>query len=224
MSMQIEARFRRRAVANENVAELNRELLDHLLEIRSMWVEWALVENFYFNPGEGESAATDLSQFLISGMNGAISYSSRLVGAIKDKAVSDDTLTLEFESDDIDYHWFRKEIFPKLVKAFSPYRATIITDLDQDLDDFEDIVDEAYKTEKDVDGRDTVYRLNSVNYFDDLMCVRAFGVSSDEMIEKLSNSVEQVEKIGTGVLLIVTNKLVEGNDLVALDEAVRKLL
>jgi len=222
--MQIEARFRRRVAANESIAELNSELLNNLLEIRSLWAEDKSVEDFYFDPGTNESAAADLSPCLASGIKGAISYASRLIAAVQDKAISDDSLILKFDSDEIDYQRFSSEIFPEIVKVFSPYRATIIIDLDQDLDDFEDIVEESQKTGKDVDGRDTVYRFNPVNYFDDLMCMRAFGVNSDEVIEKLSDSIEKAEKISAGVLLVVTSKLVKSDDLVALDGAVRKHL
>lgn len=222
--MQIEARFRRRVAASESISEINNELLNNLAEIKGLWSEGKSIEDSYFDPGTGESAATDLSTCLASGMKGAISYASRLTASVVDKAISDDSFILKFNSNEVDFQWFSSQIFPEVVNAFYPYRATIVTDLNQDMDEFEDIIEESQRTGKDVDGRDTVYRINSVNYFDNLMCTRAFGINADEVIERLSNSIEKAEKIFDGVLLVVTSKLITGDELRELDGSVRKRL
>lgn len=222
--MQIEARFRRRAKSGESISELNNSLLKRLSKIKGLWAESKSAEDVYFDAGSGESAASDLSPCLVKDVNGAISYASRLPAAIVDKATSDDSIILKFDSDKIDFHKLCNDVFPEVIEAFSPYRAVIITDLDQDLDDFEDIVQESQSTGKDVDGRDSVFRIHPINYFDDEMCKRAFGIASSEVIEKLELSIERAEKIAGGALLLVSSEPVAGSELASIDSLVRRCL
>ncbi len=223
--MQIEARFRRRAIiAGENISDLNSRLLVRLSKIEGLWMGGQSVTDAYFDMGTGESAATDISPCLISGIKGAFSFASRLPAAIVDKAISDDSITLKFDSDAIDFQWFGNEIFPEIIKAFSPYRAAIVTDLEQDLDDYEDIVEESRCTGHDVDGRDTVFRFYPVNYFDNSLCIRAFGISSDEVVAKLEKSIKHAANIDSGALLLVAESPVVGDDLIVLDGSIRQKL
>ncbi|TVO96818.1 hypothetical protein AYI86_13265 [Shewanella algae] len=224
MFMQVEARFRRRAKSGEIISELNNSLLKRLSKIHGLWAESKSVEDAYFDPGSGESAASDLSPCLVNAVNGAISYASRLPAAITDKATSDDSLTLTFDSDEINFHKFCNDVFPEIVEVFCPYRAAIITDLEQDLDDFEDIVQESQRTGKDIDGRDSVFRIYPVNYFDDAMCNRAFGITAHEVIEVLTTSIERVEEIAGGALLLVSSEPVTGSELASIDSLVRGCL
>jgi hypothetical protein len=222
--MQIEARFRRRAESGEVISELNSSLLNRLSKIKGLWAESKSVEDVCFDAGNGESAASDLSPCLVNAVNGAISYASRLPAAIKDKATSDDSIILKFDSDEIDFHKFCNDVFPEIIEAFSPYRAVIITDLDQDLDDFEDIVQESQSTGKDIDGRDSVFRIYPVNYFDDEMCKRAFGISSSEVVGKLKSSIDRAEIIAGGALLLVFSEPAAGSELASIDNLVRRFL
>ncbi|MCX2803376.1 hypothetical protein OQJ68_16485 [Microbulbifer thermotolerans] len=222
--MQVEARFRRRAKSEESISELNNSLLKKLSKIKELWAESKSVEDVYFDVGIGESAASDLSPCLIDSVNGAISFASRLPAAIADKATSDDTIILKFDSDEIDFHKFCNDVFPEIIEAFNPYRAVIITDLDQDLDDFEDIVQESQSTGKDIDGRDSVFRIYAINYFDDEMCKRAFGIGASEVVEKLKSSIERAEEIAGGALLLVSSEPVAGSKLASIDGLVRRCL
>lgn len=222
--MQVEARFRRRAESGEVISELNSSLLKKLSKINGLWAESKSVEDVYFDAGSGESAASDFSPCLVDGINGAISYASRLSAAVVDKATSDDSIILKFDCDEIDFCQFCNDVFPQVVQAFSPYRAVVVTDLDQDLDDFEDIVQETQRTGKDVDGRDSVFRIYPVNYFDDTLCKRAFGISSSEVVEKLKISIERAEPIAEGALLVVSGEPVAGPELASMDNLVRKCL
>ena len=105
--MQVEARFRRRAESGEVISELNNSLLNRLSKIKGLWAESKSVEDAYFDAGSGESSASDLSPCLVDAVKGAISYASRLPAAITDKATSDDSIILKFDSDEIDFHKFR---------------------------------------------------------------------------------------------------------------------
>jgi hypothetical protein len=221
--MHIEARFRRRAQVGESVPDLVRALLASLSGIEGLWKEGAPTGDAIFDAGQGESAAVDLSPCLVRGLRGAVSYASRVPGAVVDKAIADDVLVLQIDNEAMDFQSLCRQTFARLVEAFLPYRAAVITDLDLDLDDFESIAQEAQRTGRDVDGRDTVYRIHPVNYFDDLMCVRAFGVDAAELVARLQGKIEFAQSICSGALLVVVAEAVQGEQLASLDSRVREL-
>lgn len=198
--MQIEVRFRRRAMVGESLSLLNYKLLDRLSTISKLWA--ADVAYAHYDAGSGESAAADLSPCLVNGIKATVSYASRLPAAVADKAISDDVMALRFDREQVDFEEFCREVFPAIVTAFEPYRASVVIDLDQDLDDYEDIVREAQRTGRDIDGRDTVFRLHLVNYFDRIMCERAFGGSPEKIADELCGLVPLVRIFQDGVLIV----------------------
>lgn len=222
--MQIEARFRRRAEAGESLSELNDFLLGRLSKVTGLWSDGRSIEDCRFDAGSGESAGADLSPCLANGIKGAISYASRLPAAIVDKAISDDYLVIRFDADIVNFQLFSRHLFSEIIKIFRPYRANIVTDLDQDLDDFEDIVKEAQRTGRDVDGRDTVFRLHSVNYFDSIMCLRAFGMDPEHLVGRLKGEIVLADLLQDGVLLILSEDPVLGEPLLTLDALAREKL
>lgn len=127
-------------------------------------------------------------------------------------------------TDTVDYQTFCRSAFPALVKIFDAYGASVITDLDQDLEDFEDIVEEALRTGKDVDGRDTVFRIYPTNFFDDILCHRAFCMSSHEMVVRLSKVAVLSEEILSGAFFSISDVPVTGAALKGLDAQIRRLL
>lgn len=221
--MHIEARFRRRAQAGESVPDLNRTLLTSLSIIQGLWKEGALTRHAMFDAGQGESAGVDLSPCLVHGLRGAVSYASRIPGAVVDRAIADDVLVLQIDPETVDFRSLCRQTFARLVEAFLPYRAAVITDSDLDLDDFEAIAQEAQRTGRDIDGRDTVYRIHPVNYFDDVMCVRAFGIDAAELVARLQGKIELAQSICSGALLVVVDEPVQDEQLASLDSHVREL-
>ncbi len=189
-------------MADESLPLLNDKLLDRMSKIGKLWA----ADQAYarYDAGGGESAAADLSPCLANGIKGAVSYASRFPAAVADKAISDDVLTLQFDREQVDFEEFCRDVFPEIVKAFEPYRASVVTDLDQDLDDLEDIVKEAQRTGRDVDGRDTVFRMHSINYFDRAMCERAFGGSPEKLSNELCGLIPLAQTFQDGVLLVLS--------------------
>ena len=222
--MQIEARFRRRATATENVVDLHVQLLRSLSGIESLWQKDRSPSEILSDLGDGESAVVDISSCLAFEIQGAVSYASRMPAAIMDKAISDDSLVLLFNLDLVDFKKCCCNIFPEVVRRFSPYRAAVITDLDQDLDDFEEIVREAQKLRKDVDGRDSVFRIQTVNYFDNLMCMRAFGIGAADVVRKLKESIFLAEELQSGAFLVIDAEPAVGDRLLTIDSTIRQNL
>lgn len=218
--MQIEVRFRRRATDGGDVPTLNARIIKALSGLKGFWRPGDHLP--HLDKGEGESASIDLTPCLENGIRGAISYASRLKGGLIDKAISDDVLTLKINA--ADYEWFGQEIFAKIVLAFEPYRAGMISDLDQDLDDFEDIVNESRRTGLDVDGRDTIFRIQPISYFDDILCCRAFCINSDEALGRMSREGIQASKVYSGVLIQANKHPLNGRHLIEFDARVRRAL
>jgi len=219
--MDIEIRLRRRVLNGEDIRELNDRVLSCMSGVDNLWIKGKSPADAYFDPGTGESASVDVSPCLTNGVEGAISYASRLSGAIADKARSDDVLTLRVDADSIDYAWFSGVVFRSLIDCFRPYRGAVVTDIDLDLDDFEEVCREAQSTGLDVDGRDTIFRINSANYFDDQMCKRAFGYEAKNLVEKLAGSVELVEHYRDGILILTSRYPVIGEESLAIDGMIK---
>jgi hypothetical protein len=195
-----------------------------LCKIEGVWREGAPITKAVFDAGFGESAALDLTSCLKPGIAGAVTFASRLSAAVVDKALADDVLVLRLDVASVDLRLFSLQNFAELVEIFRPYRAVIVTDVDLDLDDFEHISQEAQRTAKDIDGRDTVYRFHAVNYFDETLCRRAFGMSASTVVSKLENRIERAEEISVGALLVLASGLVQRDELIALDRAAKAAL
>lgn len=83
---------------------------------------------------------------------------------------------------------------------------------------------ESRRTGRDVDGRDTVFRIHPISYFDSIMCVRAFGISADEVVSRLAGFIACSEHLHAGALLIISNEPIAGEQLLALDVSIRRRL
>ena len=222
--MKVDANFRRRAVADEDVRKLNSTIVSRLSKIDGIFRVDDVARRVGFDQGTGESAGTNLSPCLIQGVRGGISYASRRLGAVRDHGTSDDFIQLELDLDLIDYLWLVTDVFPAIVEAFGAYRSTIETDEDQMVDDFEKIIELSRLEKKDILSRDGVFRIQSVNYFDDILCKRAFGLGSKEVAARLEEHVYVVREIGDGVFFITSDKPVAGPETLIIDKKIKRLL
>lgn len=197
--MEVEVRFARRARVEDSVSALNASLIQGLSRLGSIWRAGAAAPAF--DPGVGESASTDLSLALQNGIRGAISFASRFPRAVVDRAISDDIVILYIDSDSVSVTEFCETTFLSICQIFGAYRASVITDVDADLDDYEKIVELSRSSTKDLDGRDAVYRLKPVNFFDEELCSRAFGLSAGEVANALRGFVHAASVVDGGVYI-----------------------
>jgi len=214
--MNVEARFRSRVTQGSSIEVLNSKLLDSLSKIDGLWSPGRQPSEVYFEHSKNSGGATDLTDALVKDVRGAISYADRSYARI-DKALADDVLTLQIDLEQVDYARLALSVFPALVEACAPYRAAIVTDLNMDMDDFEEIVSQTQNlrpgTELDIDGRDTVFRIQTKNFFDELLCKRAFGVAPAEVARKLKGKVASVEEMRGGVVITLADSPLQGEQL-----------
>jgi len=217
----MEARFRYRSTNEMSSEEKNVDVLNKLKDIAWLWNTYP--SNISLS-SSGESSTFSLNPHLNFGMSGQLSYSFRHGNEMLDKAMFDDILILKFDESEINYAQFSGEVFEKICSAFDSYRASIIVDLDLDMDDYEEIVEQSQETNKDTDGRDSVFRFQPINFFDKLLCQRSFGLSPEEIKDKLDGEVERVSLKNNGILIIATTELVDRENLLSLNDHLFSLL
>ena len=208
--------MRRRAAMEEAVSELNKKFVEELATLAGFWAIGNQAGDAIFDPGVGEAATLDMRKSLAPGLSGQIVYAPRIDGYLsRDNAQSDDYIKLRLNSDLLNYEKFCEQIFPRLIDIFQPYRGGIETDSDVAMADWDIICEQSLATERDIDGRDSVFRIWPVVYFDNRLCQRSFGCSAEEVIERISGECQRAELRNGGAFLIVTTNLVTGD---ALDE------
>ena len=166
----------------------------------------------------------DLTNSLGSGNQGVLSYVLRSDKYLRDESEFDDLMIVGCEFAQPEFEVVVRTVFRLYIEAFTPYRATIILDTQLYGQEWPTIVRLGKDSGKDADGRDGVYRINSVNYFDRELCRRAFGLSPEEIVERLRNKVESVSILLDGVVLIVTSAMVDRETLKGIDAMVRTQL
>lgn len=221
--MMVKGGFRHRADPTSSVELRHAEIVQKLRDPMVSWLGKYDPGAIRFESEAIDSGAADFSPALHAGVSAAISYCSRSV-IDADHGMYDDVLTFEFDPSAADYSLFALPIFGQLVKVFGAYRASVVLDEELDLDDYDRILDEVDATGRDVDGRDGVFRISPVCFFDRELCNRAFGIPPAEIIDRLVGKIEHVEKIDDGVLIIATREILTQSSLVALDREIRDLL
>jgi hypothetical protein len=157
--------------------------------------------------GDQLQVEVDLSASLGSGIKATLSYVFRAATYLRDEGHYDDCFFVDFDHVASDYRAFVVDVFPAYVRAFQPYRAAIVLDEDLAVEDWERVTELRRTTGKDVDGRDSVFRVGPVNYFDRELCRRAFGLAPEEIVKALEGRVESVSILLDGVFIIGTSQL-----------------
>ena len=218
--MYVDFMLRRRASLDEPSPTLNAKLVEHLVTVPGFWGAGKTVSDAPFE-FPGECASLDLRTALASGLAGQISYAPRFAGYLsQDIAQSDDFISLRLNTEKTDYALFCSATLPRLIDIFGPYRAAAHTDEAVLLDDFDITRVQSQKTGRNINGRDSVYRIWPVCFFDDLLCRRAFGIDAAEVAARAAPECERAEVLHGGAFLLVTSEVVVGPALDALSARV----
>ena len=220
----LELLLRRRPAMSEVMPDFNAAMVAQLMAVPGFWdpAKSAADAPLYM---ESEAASLDLRKPLCPGLQGQISYAGRLAGYLKeDKAMNDDFASI-FISDSIDYRYFCVDVVPRLIAAFDAYRGQITLDRAVSRADHAAMRARHTETDRDIDGRDSVYRFWPVSYADDLLCRRAFGLTAAEVVRRATPGCERAELLEGGAFLIVTAEIVTDADaLNEIDVRVKNLL
>jgi hypothetical protein len=201
----MEIMLRYRARADESIEERHVHVLNRLSSLSG---RWRLASPDSFPPPHLEAGDlggdVDLGHALGPDVKAALAYTFRSVAYLRDESVHDDHLVLEAPSGAIRIADVITP-FRELICAYQPYRATVDADAMRHPDDWERAAELGRLTGVDVDGRDTVYRIPELCYFDAEFCRRAFALTPSELVVRLEPLVECVEEFADGVFILVTS-------------------
>ena len=213
-------KMRRRVPVLEDIVALNDRIVAGLAAIQGFWAVGKGPADAIFDPpvideDNDGAAGLDICECLIPGLLGYISYNSRpLPQYVKDKAMDDDFMGIAVSPTKVDRAQFFGDTLPQILHVFEAYRAGFQTDkdaiLDEDFDRKQELSD--YGRGRDIDGRDSVYRIWPVNYFDERLCQRAYGMSAAEVVRRAAPHCHSARLVNGGAYLIVTLDIVSGAD------------
>ncbi|CAM3204404.1 MULTISPECIES: hypothetical protein [Pseudomonas] len=213
--------FRHRPKFSESIEKRHENFLERL---SGLGAPWDLAGAVDVPDIEGELVVSvSLDKFLPKGIKGRIAYSLRSERYLEDDAQFDDSIFIEFSNAKIDYLDLLKRIFPAYVEAFGAYRAAL-HDWSVTRSDWPAVVAACDATKKDVNGRDGVFRINAANYFDEKLCLRAFGKSPQQIINCLKGHVEEASELAGGVLIVVSYTPLTTSEIATAGERLKELL
>jgi hypothetical protein len=208
---------------DEPIAERHAKVMRGLSEIDPPWG----IRDRRARPapdlGDELQVEVDLSAYIGPGIKATINYVFRGATYLRDEGHYDDCLFVEFEAN-TEYRAFILGVFPAYVRAFGAYRAAIVLDEDLALQDWERVVELREATGKDVDGRDSVFRLGPVNYFDRELCRRAFGLAPEDVVRMVQGRVESASMLLDGVFIVGSSQLLDRETLGKLNKVLRDQL
>lgn len=155
--------------------------------------------------------------------NVSLSFAYRDESYLVDRSDRDDYMIVRFHNEN-DYCNFARDVFVPCIELYSPYRAQGELDEALSLADWEEVKRQGDRTKKDIDGRDSVYRIQPLNFFDAVLTRRAFGLEPEEIAERLAGKVEKVSLAAQGVAIICTSEIIERDRILELERALRPLL
>jgi len=213
--------LRSRAKSEEPFESKHIMFIEKLKKLESPWS----LENLGSLPdiGDGLSVTVSLNKSVGKLFKGDLEYVFRGSTYLEDKAQYDDTLFIEFDPLKVDFSDIVSRVLPVYIDSFQCYRATI-QDSSITRNDWNQVVELCNSTGKDIDGRDGVYRINAINYYDRELCQRAFGLSPQQIVDRLYGKIESVSLLFDGVMLIYSSKLLERDEIQKIDAEVKALL
>ena len=210
--------LRHRAQPDETIPERHGRFLDRIAWLGSPWN----LSGIGSLPAIGAEFLVSLSfgDIFGSGIKGRLTYVYRSADYLEDNAQYDDSLFIEFKAGDMELDEI-VEVLPVFVEAFDAYRATLHN---WNVTRSDDLVAACRKTGKELNGRDGVYRINTINYFDRELCSRAFGLTPEQLVARLEGKVQLVSMIHDGVFMVYGSREMDARDFQGVDSYVRSLL
>jgi hypothetical protein len=221
--MFVDVMIRRRARLDEPIPALNARLLEQFIAVPGFWGQGKTAADAPFE--QGETGSLDLRKSLRDGLSGQVVYMPRFVGYLsKDVSKADDTLRIRLDTDKVDYAVFCAETLPRLITMFESYRGHVETDAKVRAVDWENVRQQSRTTGRNIDGRDSIFRIWPVCWFDGELSRRAFGITAEEAVRRASPECERAELVAGCASLIVTSAIVVGANLDVIDARIKSRL
>lgn len=218
-----EAQFRFRPDPQEPIERAHRRIKDAFCRLDAPW--GYRDQEFPECPDIGDDlgVTVELGKLSGRGRNSYLSYSRRDKKYLRDKAQYDDFIVVAFRNKDVDAHYLVDAVFPLCITDLGCYRATVYNE-ELAMRDWDDVVEACNSTGRDADGRDGVFRINAINYYDRELCRRAFRRTPEDIAGRLEGEIEHVSVLNDGVLLIYKSELLGAEECEKIDSEVRRLL
>jgi hypothetical protein len=221
--MFVDLKMRRRARLDEPISTLNARLVEQFMAVPGFWGEGKTAADAPLE--QDETGSLDLRKALRDGLSGQLIYMARFPGYLsKDVARADDTLRIRLNTDKIHYATFCTETLPRLIAIFGSYRGYMETDAQVRAADWQVVRQQSRQSGRNVDGRDGIFRVWPVCWFDDVLSRRAFGIDVPEAIRRVAPECERAEIVADCAFLIVTSAIVTGSSLDMIDTRIRARL
>jgi hypothetical protein len=162
---------------------------------------------------------------LRDGLSGQAIYKARFPGYVsKDVARADDTMRVRLHTEKVDYAAFCTETLPRLITIFGSYRGYVATDAKVRAAEWEAVRQQSRQTGRNIDGRDGIFRIWPVCWFDDVLSRRAFGIDVPEAIRRVAPECECAAQVAGCAFLIVTSAIAARSNLDVIDARVKARL
>lgn len=156
------------------------------------------------------AASIGLTKFYGNGVKDAmILYSYRRM--VKDEGFYDDRLTIYFDPAKVDLQHLIYTVIPKYIEAFDAYLVKCYDEQFSALA-YEERVEEGRiiytpKSKEHINPRFRVKDVWPVNFFDELLCRRAFNLTPAEVLERVQGKVEHARLLHSGVYLVGSSQV-----------------
>jgi hypothetical protein len=221
--MFVDVQMRRRARLDEPISTLNAGLVEQFMAVPGFWGEGKTAADAPLE--QDEVGSLDLRKSLRDGLSGQVIYKARFLGYLsKDAASADDSMRVRLNTDKVDFATFCTETLPRLITIFGSYRGYVETDAKVRAADWEAARQQSRQTGRNIDGRDGIFRIWPVCWFDDVLCRRAFGIDVPEAIRRVAPECEHAELVAGCAFLIVTSAIVAGQNLDVIDARIKSRL
>lgn len=219
-----ELMLRRRPALDEDIADVHASWIEVAGRLPHPWgVEPTAIDMHPSVRAGDHSALVRLDRGLGKGLRGYAQYALRTAGFLEDAAQYDDFVVISFAARGQDYDPLARDVFPALVRAFGAYRASVYN-LAKASADWPDVVEQCRASGTDVDGRDGVFAIWALNYFDRLLCQRAFATTPERLVEKLHRSVAHASLCHDGAIVDWAGRFLDAYELASADAQFRAAL
>lgn len=141
----------------------------------------------------------------------------------EDVAARDDSVLLEFTPQLVDVSQLADAVLPTLVSSFRAYRARIsVPEIVSEEFELRQALSRA--STKDIGGRDSVFRIWQLNYWDEELCRRAWNLTAAEVVERLHRRIERAALWCGGAYLIISTARLSVAEVRAIDGRIRPFL